>query len=184
MTYSYRTLLNVYVAILFGNLKFIQTLLWIFIRVPYHGNEINFRLSAWYSAASASKLWSYDILVHSLKIASYLLLHDYYTIIWYLICQALLSSGAVSRFFEIALTACICLNTLLQTDYGDQEKIGILECRHECHEECVKKWLVVKNTCPICKSKALSTEKLGLWIQGVGWWWFYKLKRADTLFSC
>ncbi|XP_075092043.1 putative E3 ubiquitin-protein ligase ZFP1 isoform X2 [Nicotiana tabacum] len=67
-----------------------------------------------------------------------------------------------------ALESATCLDhetdfcVICQTDYGDQEKIGILECRHECHEECVKKWLVVKNTCPICKSKALSTEKLGL----------------------
>ncbi|OIT00360.1 PREDICTED: uncharacterized protein LOC109228891 [Nicotiana attenuata] len=51
---------------------------------------------------------------------------------------------------------------ICQTDYVDQEKIGILECRHEYHEECVKKWLIGKNTCPICKSTALSTEKLGL----------------------
>ncbi|XP_060189955.1 probable E3 ubiquitin-protein ligase HIP1 isoform X1 [Lycium barbarum] len=51
---------------------------------------------------------------------------------------------------------------ICQTDYGDQEKIGILECGHEYHEECVKKWLVVKNICPICKSTALSTKKQDL----------------------
>ncbi|KAJ8532346.1 hypothetical protein K7X08_012269 [Anisodus acutangulus] len=49
-----------------------------------------------------------------------------------------------------------------QIDYDDQEKIAILECGHEYHLECVKKWLVMKNTCPICKSTALSTEKKDL----------------------
>ncbi|CAN4102932.1 unnamed protein product [Withania somnifera] len=48
---------------------------------------------------------------------------------------------------------------ICQTDYEAQDKIGILECGHEYHEECVKKWLVLKNTCAICKSAALSREK-------------------------
>ncbi|KAK6785425.1 hypothetical protein RDI58_018880 [Solanum bulbocastanum] len=52
-------------------------------------------------------------------------------------------------------TVCV----ICQTDYKDGEKIGILNCGHEYHEECVKKWLGVKNSCAICKSAALSTEK-------------------------
>ncbi|XP_055823441.1 probable E3 ubiquitin-protein ligase ZFP1 [Solanum dulcamara] len=52
-------------------------------------------------------------------------------------------------------TVCV----ICQTDYKDHEKIGILDCGHEYHEDCIKKWLVVKNSCAICKSTALSTEK-------------------------
>ncbi|XP_015081162.1 probable E3 ubiquitin-protein ligase ZFP1 [Solanum pennellii] len=52
-------------------------------------------------------------------------------------------------------TVCV----ICQSDYKDGEKIGILNCGHEYHEDCVKKWLAVKNSCAICKSKALSTEK-------------------------
>ncbi|XP_059283512.1 probable E3 ubiquitin-protein ligase ZFP1 isoform X2 [Lycium ferocissimum] len=48
---------------------------------------------------------------------------------------------------------------ICQTGYIDQDKIGVLECGHEHHEDCIKKWLVVKNICPICKSTALSTKK-------------------------
>ncbi|XP_060189954.1 probable E3 ubiquitin-protein ligase ZFP1 [Lycium barbarum] len=51
---------------------------------------------------------------------------------------------------------------ICQIDYADQDKIGILECRHEYHEDCIKKWLVVKNICPMCKSTALSTKKQDL----------------------
>jgi E3 ubiquitin-protein ligase RNF38/44 len=29
---------------------------------------------------------------------------------------------------------------------------GILKCRHDFHAGCTKKWLEVKNTCPMCKS--------------------------------
>ncbi|KAL2483577.1 RING/U-box superfamily protein [Forsythia ovata] len=47
------------------------------------------------------------------------------------------------------------LCVICQTDYEDQENIGILDCGHECHGDCIKKWLLVKNTCPICKSIAL-----------------------------
>ncbi|XP_049343673.1 probable E3 ubiquitin-protein ligase ZFP1 [Solanum verrucosum] len=52
-------------------------------------------------------------------------------------------------------TVCV----ICQADFKDGEMIGILNCGHEYHEECVKKWLGVKNSCAICKSAALSTEK-------------------------
>ncbi|KAK3036305.1 hypothetical protein RJ639_031277 [Escallonia herrerae] len=50
---------------------------------------------------------------------------------------------------------------ICQADYKDQEKIGILDCGHEYHVDCTKKWLLVKNTCPVCKSLALTTEQKG-----------------------
>ncbi|WOG98613.1 hypothetical protein DCAR_0417957 [Daucus carota subsp. sativus] len=46
---------------------------------------------------------------------------------------------------------------ICQTEYKDEEKISTLDCGHEYHLECVKKWLLVKNSCPICKSAALTT---------------------------
>ncbi|PIN20888.1 hypothetical protein CDL12_06444 [Handroanthus impetiginosus] len=42
-----------------------------------------------------------------------------------------------------------------QTDYEHEDNIGTLDCGHEYHRGCIKKWLVVKNTCPVCKSTAL-----------------------------
>ncbi|XP_024960458.1 probable E3 ubiquitin-protein ligase ZFP1 isoform X2 [Cynara cardunculus var. scolymus] len=45
---------------------------------------------------------------------------------------------------------------ICQTEFEDQEKIGVLDCRHDYHSECIKKWLTVKNTCPICKSTAIA----------------------------
>ncbi|XVF78654.1 hypothetical protein PTKIN_Ptkin14bG0152500 [Pterospermum kingtungense] len=47
---------------------------------------------------------------------------------------------------------------ICQEDYKNQEKIGTLGCGHEYHAGCLKKWLLVKNVCPICKSEALATE--------------------------
>lgn len=44
---------------------------------------------------------------------------------------------------------------ICQSDYNKEETIGSLDCGHEYHAECVKKWLVVKNRCPICKSTGL-----------------------------
>ncbi|XP_062094431.1 probable E3 ubiquitin-protein ligase ZFP1 isoform X1 [Humulus lupulus] len=46
---------------------------------------------------------------------------------------------------------------ICQDDYKSLEKIGILNCGHEYHAECLKKWLLIKNVCPVCKSEALST---------------------------
>lgn len=51
---------------------------------------------------------------------------------------------------------------ICQTDYKDQEKVGTLDCGHEYHVDCIKKWLVVKNTCPICKSAALTIGRKDL----------------------
>lgn len=47
---------------------------------------------------------------------------------------------------------------ICQSNYDDQESIGTLKCGHEYHADCVKKWLIMKNNCPICKSTALLTE--------------------------
>ncbi|CAH2053663.1 unnamed protein product [Thlaspi arvense] len=49
--------------------------------------------------------------------------------------------------------------TICQENYKNKDKIATLDCKHEYHAECLKKWLVIKNVCPICKSEALATEK-------------------------
>lgn len=48
--------------------------------------------------------------------------------------------------------------TICQMDYSDQEKIGMLDCNHEYHVDCIQKWLVEKNTCPICKCTGIATQ--------------------------
>ncbi|KAH1188504.1 putative E3 ubiquitin-protein ligase ZFP1 [Glycine max] len=45
---------------------------------------------------------------------------------------------------------------ICQDEYKNQEKIGILRCGHEYHTDCLKKWLLEKNVCPMCKSVALT----------------------------
>ncbi|XP_071725912.1 uncharacterized protein [Rutidosis leptorrhynchoides] len=48
--------------------------------------------------------------------------------------------------------------TICQMDYSDQEKIGMLDCSHEYHVDCIHKWLVEKNNCPVCKCTGLATH--------------------------
>lgn len=47
---------------------------------------------------------------------------------------------------------CIC-----QEEYKNGDDIGGLECGHDFHISCIKKWLVQKNMCPVCKSVATAT---------------------------
>ncbi|GMH16646.1 hypothetical protein Nepgr_018487 [Nepenthes gracilis] len=47
---------------------------------------------------------------------------------------------------------CIC-----QEEYNDGEDIGLLDCGHCFHTNCIKQWLARKNLCPICKTTALAT---------------------------
>ncbi|XP_018470007.2 extensin [Raphanus sativus] len=49
--------------------------------------------------------------------------------------------------------------TICQECFKNEEKIATLDCGHEYHAECLEKWLIVKNVCPICKSEALVMEK-------------------------
>ncbi|KAJ6822691.1 putative E3 ubiquitin-protein ligase HIP1 [Iris pallida] len=44
----------------------------------------------------------------------------------------------------------ICLE-----EYKDKEDLGSLNCGHNFHASCIKKWLLIKNVCPICKGAAL-----------------------------
>ncbi|KAI3854787.1 hypothetical protein MKX03_022922 [Papaver bracteatum] len=48
----------------------------------------------------------------------------------------------------------ICLE-----DYKDKEVIGAVKnCGHDYHIGCIRKWLSMKNACPICKSPAVKDE--------------------------
>ncbi|KAK4377248.1 hypothetical protein RND71_003544 [Anisodus tanguticus] len=47
---------------------------------------------------------------------------------------------------------CIC-----QEEYTAGDIMGTLDCGHEFHTNCIKQWLELKNTCPICKMTALET---------------------------
>lgn len=44
---------------------------------------------------------------------------------------------------------CIC-----QEAYVEEEDVGRLKCGHDFHTACIKKWLILKNMCPICKTSA------------------------------
>ena len=43
----------------------------------------------------------------------------------------------------------ICLICL--QNYNNQDKIISLTCTHFFHASCIKKWLEMKNICPLCK---------------------------------
>ncbi|KAH1218383.1 putative E3 ubiquitin-protein ligase ZFP1 [Glycine max] len=49
---------------------------------------------------------------------------------------------------------------ICQDEFKNQEKIGVLQCEHEYHADCLRTWLVVKNVCPICKSEALKSTSV------------------------
>ncbi|KAJ6288674.1 hypothetical protein OIU76_024623 [Salix suchowensis] len=45
---------------------------------------------------------------------------------------------------------CIC-----QEAYAAEDDLGKLKCGHGFHFNCIKRWLVEKNSCPICKKMKL-----------------------------
>ncbi|KAG2690208.1 hypothetical protein I3760_09G176900 [Carya illinoinensis] len=49
-------------------------------------------------------------------------------------------------------TCVICLE-----EYRDRDGVGTLKaCGHDYHVSCIKKWLSMKNLCPVCKGSALA----------------------------
>ncbi|KAK9698371.1 hypothetical protein RND81_08G099600 [Saponaria officinalis] len=44
----------------------------------------------------------------------------------------------------------ICLD-----EFKEGSCVGVLDCSHEFHSECVKNWLVINNVCPLCKATGL-----------------------------
>ncbi|MFS8001112.1 putative transcription factor C2H2 family [Helianthus anomalus] len=54
------------------------------------------------------------------------------------------------RMSEVdACSICLC-------EYEKEEKMGRLECGHRFHAECIRRWLLSKNVCPMCRSTALT----------------------------
>ncbi|KAJ9550866.1 hypothetical protein OSB04_014911 [Centaurea solstitialis] len=48
----------------------------------------------------------------------------------------------------------ICV--VCQVEFEKNERIGVLQCRHRFHPECIKEWLLRKNVCPLCKKQGLN----------------------------
>ncbi|KAL8484103.1 hypothetical protein ACS0TY_026701 [Phlomoides rotata] len=77
-----------------------------------------------------------------------------------------LSDGLISK----SLTESIyCSSDLCQDEgmcvicleeYKNMDDVGTLKvCRHDFHVSCIRKWLSMKNLCPICKTAAIVEEK-------------------------
>lgn len=106
-----------------------------------------------------------------LSYSSYIPLCSWYLLVFsWVKFVSLLVDEEDNWFGLLDISSCPCFLFVLhfQTDYKDQEKVGTLDCGHEYHVDCIKMWLVVKNTCPICKSTALTAGGKDLWV--LAWW--------------
>lgn len=59
-------------------------------------------------------------------------------------------------------------HTFFQVQFEENEMIGTLNCGHEYHAECIRKWLRLKNFCPVCKASAAPSNNG--WINIDGFW--------------
>lgn len=62
---------------------------------------------------------------------------------------------------SLSLSPLICVSIFLQEEYKNMEDIiGTLKCGHDFHVDCVRKWLSIKNLCPICKASATDDDNV------------------------
>ncbi|KEH38657.1 putative transcription factor C2H2 family [Medicago truncatula] len=66
--------------------------------------------------------------------------------------ESQLKTKLYSPYDSQEIDACM----ICQEEFKIQEKIGILQCKHGYHVDCIIKWLMIKNICPICKLEALT----------------------------
>ena len=50
--------------------------------------------------------------------------------------------------------------SICMIDIVHRDKIGDLECGHEFHIECLKSWVIMRNTCPLCNASNIATTKV------------------------
>ncbi|XP_016562794.1 uncharacterized protein LOC107861919 [Capsicum annuum] len=48
--------------------------------------------------------------------------------------------------------------TICQEEYEAEDEMGKLDCGHFYHIRCIKQWLSQKNSCPVCKTAAMSSS--------------------------
>ncbi|KAL8097920.1 uncharacterized protein LOC141684699 [Apium graveolens] len=62
------------------------------------------------------------------------------------------SYDATNKMMDEEADICV----ICQGEYEKDDLIGGLQCRHEYHVECIKRWLQQHNSCPICKAEVVS----------------------------
>ncbi|GKU94758.1 hypothetical protein SLEP1_g8204 [Rubroshorea leprosula] len=46
--------------------------------------------------------------------------------------------------------------SICQDEYAEGDLLGKLDCMHDYHFDCIKQWLLRKNSCPMCRHRALA----------------------------
>ena len=71
-----------------------------------------------------------------------------------------------SQFFSYKSYSKVSVCSICMEDFTEGEELVLCPCKHCCHECCIKEWLKLKNSCPLCKlnicNGPLATESLPL----------------------
>ncbi|KAL1553811.1 RING-type E3 ubiquitin transferase [Salvia divinorum] len=51
----------------------------------------------------------------------------------------------------------VCLDNLVQLGNGE---VARLDCGHQYHQRCIRNWLNVNNTCPLCKTTVVNGSSM------------------------
>ncbi|KAK4733538.1 hypothetical protein R3W88_007799 [Solanum pinnatisectum] len=68
-----------------------------------------------------------------------------------------------SRYQSIKMKSCSDSYFFYLETYEDGEELGKIDCGHEFHYQCIREWLEIKNSCPVCRTIALTSCDSNLW---------------------
>lgn len=85
--------------------------------------------------------------------------------VWKSCLSLLIYSISFETFSNWGILACALFLLNLQEEYKNGDGIGMMRCGHDYHLLCIKRWLAVKNACPICKAPALADGSKEEWFK-------------------
>jgi hypothetical protein len=70
-------------------------------------------------------------------------------------------------------TACGC--SVCKDDFTSGQRVDRLPCKHYFHGDCIRSWLAIRSTCPVCRYQLLTGDAESPQRQAPQWWFQLQL---------
>jgi hypothetical protein len=68
-----------------------------------------------------------------------------------------------------------CGCSVCKDDFTSGQSVNRLPCKHYFHGDCIRSWLAIRSTCPVCRYQLLTDDAKSLFTQAPQWWFQLQL---------